>query len=321
MSGATDPHAGDSSFRAALARERAEPNRTSAATPTANDEPAAPPDQITETGAVLVDVSVAEAGSVPLSTEKASPRGEFAKALRWLWKAPLLALAGLAALACIAVVLVLVLGLVTLAGGAVVGVPLIDGLVIILVVPAALALGSLGNRLPRAEPDPGDSIWYFRHRWRLVPFAVLVGGATYGLYRLVYVAAQNHPGGVLVAVVVTTASLVLIGWIADRRGHETRTVAVVPSVALLAALAIGVFAGDDARENGALNDYCRYGAVSNAQLQGCLDHVTTDRINELHTNAARFATGGLESCLGDSGPFCAAALTNRDAKAQLDQTP
>ena len=53
-----------------------------------------------------------------------------------------------------------------------------------------------------------------------------------------------------------------------------------------------------------VGDYCAYGAVSKAQLEGCVEHVTPATVNEYRTNAARFARGQLDACLSDSGPFC-----------------
>jgi hypothetical protein len=50
--------------------------------------------------------------------------------------------------------------------------------------------------------------------------------------------------------------------------------------------------------------YCAYGAVSEAQLQGCLDHVDPAEIDVLDTNASAYADGDLDACLEDSGPFC-----------------
>jgi hypothetical protein len=47
--------------------------------------------------------------------------------------------------------------------------------------------------------------------------------------------------------------------------------------------------------------YCAYGAVSEAQLDGCNSHVTADQINALDTNAARYAKATLSECLADSG--------------------
>jgi hypothetical protein len=54
-------------------------------------------------------------------------------------------------------------------------------------------------------------------------------------------------------------------------------------------------------------DYCMYGARSEAQLEGCIDHVTADEVKRRDSNAARWARNGGE-CLGDAGPFCRKAL-------------
>ena len=50
--------------------------------------------------------------------------------------------------------------------------------------------------------------------------------------------------------------------------------------------------------------YCSYGAVSETQLQGCIEHVTEADIDGRSTNAADYARGELDKCLYDSGPFC-----------------
>ncbi len=55
-----------------------------------------------------------------------------------------------------------------------------------------------------------------------------------------------------------------------------------------------------------VGDYCAYGAVSKAQLEGCVEHVTPATVTGYSTNAARYARGQLDACLADSGPFCAA---------------
>jgi hypothetical protein len=49
--------------------------------------------------------------------------------------------------------------------------------------------------------------------------------------------------------------------------------------------------------------YCEYGAVSKAQLDGCITHVTPGEIDRLGTNAARYARGET-GCRQDAGPFC-----------------
>ena len=52
--------------------------------------------------------------------------------------------------------------------------------------------------------------------------------------------------------------------------------------------------------------YCSYGSVSEAQLDGCVDHVKPGEILDLRTNAARFARYEITRCLYDAGPFCKA---------------
>jgi hypothetical protein len=70
---------------------------------------------------------------------------------------------------------------------------------------------------------------------------------------------------------------------------------------LVAAL---VMAGLAACGGTSVSDYCSYGAVSEAQLEGCIEHITTREVDGLDTNAARYARGELTECLADSGPFC-----------------
>ena len=55
-----------------------------------------------------------------------------------------------------------------------------------------------------------------------------------------------------------------------------------------------------------VEDYCAYGAVSQAQLDGCIDHVTPQTVDGYDTNAAEYARGEMGECLGDAGPFCEA---------------
>jgi hypothetical protein len=53
-----------------------------------------------------------------------------------------------------------------------------------------------------------------------------------------------------------------------------------------------------------LEDYCQYGADSEAQGAGCASHVERDYVERLDTNAARFARHQLHTCESDAGPFC-----------------
>jgi hypothetical protein len=71
-----------------------------------------------------------------------------------------------------------------------------------------------------------------------------------------------------------------------------------PTILAIAAIALAGCGRDE------VADYCSYGAVSRAQLEGCETHVTTDVVESYDTNAARYAKGELDKCLEDSGPFC-----------------
>jgi hypothetical protein len=68
---------------------------------------------------------------------------------------------------------------------------------------------------------------------------------------------------------------------------------------LVAAAIAACGGGDDLVSN-----YCEYGAVSDAQLDGCITHVNPEYIDRLDTHAARYARGELRRCLPDAGPFC-----------------
>ncbi len=65
--------------------------------------------------------------------------------------------------------------------------------------------------------------------------------------------------------------------------------------------------GSNSARNHYVRPYCLYGAKSQAQLDGCMSHVTNDDINNLDTQAARFGRGDTSNCLADAGPFCADA--------------
>jgi hypothetical protein len=43
---------------------------------------------------------------------------------------------------------------------------------------------------------------------------------------------------------------------------------------------------------------------SQAQLDECVNHVSSDYIDKHETDATRFARGGPQDCLADAGPFC-----------------
>ena len=82
------------------------------------------------------------------------------------------------------------------------------------------------------------------------------------------------------------------------------------SVLVAASLALSGCVDDQgggasgADSDSVVEDYCSYGAVSQAQLDGCVDHVTEGEVNAYDTNAGRYARGELDECLEDAGLFC-----------------
>jgi len=151
---------------------------------------------------------------------------------------------------------------------------------------------------------------------------------------------------VLLTVFVMYVSLKLNGWLTEVGTGDPKTawtIAAVPCVPFAVVLAFkswqkedlwlpgplipiavvlafgvfeGAFVGAQDHEHGYIADYCKYGAVSQAQLDGCRRHVDSRDIENLDTDAARFARRDLDDCLSDSGPYCYDALAWRLAKDQ-----
>jgi hypothetical protein len=85
-------------------------------------------------------------------------------------------------------------------------------------------------------------------------------------------------------------------------------------VAVAIALGFGTYGILSARDSSrqVVAEYCAYGAVSQAQLEGCKDHVGFSDVEEANTPAARFALGSEEEeCGSGSGPFCQAVSRRR----------
>jgi len=81
----------------------------------------------------------------------------------------------------------------------------------------------------------------------------------------------------------------------------------------------GWIMGHEQRQPGRmLYDYCAYGSVSHAQLDGCMEHVKLSHIDQLDTPAARFARGATDVCGAGSGPYCQGSAEAGDL---LDQMP
>lgn len=158
----------------------------------------------------------------------------------------------------------------------------------------------------------------------------MIGG--WFLYDPIFLRAQNDPWGVGLLIALGVAIGVGFFELQNRRSDRARRYEerrlresgestsvtrsdsrfqpdrswVAPAVIIAAWAGFGFLNGQRARDNYVL-PYCLYGAQSRAQLDGCMSHVTSNEINELETQAARFARGETSDCLDDSGPFCADA--------------
>jgi len=62
-----------------------------------------------------------------------------------------------------------------------------------------------------------------------------------------------------------------------------------------ALCAYGISLGYSARSGGLVADYCAYGAVSRAQLDGCIERVGESDIRKSSTSAARFARRDIDA--------------------------
>ena len=199
--------------------------------------------------------------------------------------------------------------------------------------PVAGLLGFAGRLIwpavPEREPWSEHESRLDRSLGQRVSLGVLTGitaVAAYGALHVLTVHTPNDIPGVAAALLAGLG----VAWLAARRAFPgagrwwTIDAARFMPAPVFVLVVTALFAwgfGQEQRYQGTLYDYCAYGAVSQAQLTGCLDHVTTDRISQLNTDAARFAQGALSQCLADAGPFCAAAanqeqLQNQAAGAQ-----
>jgi hypothetical protein len=147
----------------------------------------------------------------PQAVEKAPRRG-LSRALSWIWKAPLLAVGGIAALACLAFVLLITLWLLFLARDAVVQgaraaarLPLMYALAPFALTALALTLGRVGRKLlPYVEPGllASDARPVSRLTILLLALlAIATAAVAYFVARpILYVAAQNDPVGAFLTI-------------------------------------------------------------------------------------------------------------------------
>lgn len=98
------------------------------------------------------------------------------------------------------------------------------------------------------------------------------------------------------------------GYFRDRGGFRTWMGFLV---AAWLFIGLGVWGGYRERSGGYIADYCAYGAVSQAQLDACIDHVDASEIDASKSTAARFARREFDECLASAGPFCEDFLSRR----------
>lgn len=92
-------------------------------------------------------------------------------------------------------------------------------------------------------------------------------------------------------------------FVATAMAAGSRALVILGCTGLLAAALSGWF-GWYAPRVEAVERYCRYGAVSQAQYDGCVDHVSYDQVQRRNSSAGRYGRGNLHGCLEDAGPLC-----------------
>jgi hypothetical protein len=132
--------------------------------------------------------------------------------------------------------------------------------------------------------------------------------------------------GAEVGFAAVTAGIGYGAWlIFDRTNADAKDLRRLAGGMVVAAITLGfgVFLIDDERRSAdrIVSDYCSYGAVSEAQLEGCKSHVSYRYVESSNTPAAQFAKGGSSEaeCGSSSGPFCQRVLNYRYLDEQ--QTP
>jgi hypothetical protein len=117
-------------------------------------------------------------------------------------------------------------------------------------------------------------------------------------------------------VVLLTAGCVGVAWVLTRRyPHRGRPPAFRfwITAAFVFGIASYLMIMELQSSDRLVSDYCSYGAVSQAQLDGCKSHVTANEVRGRNTPAAHFAKSGSSDdvCGAISGPFCQRVLDGR----------
>jgi hypothetical protein len=122
---------------------------------------------------------------------------------------------------------------------------------------------------------------------------------------------------VVILAAVLTAGAAGTTWVLSQRHPVHRQRPPAFRFAIAATVVLGfltyLFITELQASNRLVSDYCAYGSVSQAQLDGCKGHVTADDVRSRDTPAARFAQSDSSDdvCGAGSGPFCAHVLENR----------
>lgn len=114
----------------------------------------------------------------------------------------------------------------------------------------------------------------------------------------------------LVLAAVIAAIALILHWRGKRDGHMGslhRFLAL--SAPLIVLLALGIYGVADfpaARDWGenTVGNYCAWGAVSEAQFQGCVNNVSLQQVRGLDSQAARFAVDREAVCGSAPGIYC-----------------
>jgi hypothetical protein len=228
-----------------------------------------------------------------------------------------------------ALAVALVVAAAVLAAGSLSPRPVVYALAALGTVAAAIVSGAIALPLYRwsvSAPGNREGLGQRRRRdvwrrgmvgtalWAVVAIAVCaVGSVLMGVFQL---SAENHPWGtVMVIGAAALAALAIVAGVERLAGGSVTApvaITIAPGIVILIFALAGAFAGQQVHDTGELHDYCYYGSVSDAEVTGCLSHVTTAHIDQLDTNAARFAKGDINRCLDDAGPYCAQALDERN---------
>jgi hypothetical protein len=177
---------------------------------------------------------------------------------------------------------------------------------------------------PAPPPQEHDSDWA-RSLGHFVLWALAVIGGLLVIIETERSVVSPLAGGSAAAWITTAAALVAVACVVCAvvlsARYPTGARPPLRSVAVGAAIVAGFFSFSMLSEwqsaDRLVADYCAYGAVSNAQLDGCKSHVTANEVRARDTAAAHFAQRDSDECGAGSGPLCDDVVTRRGYEDQL----